>query len=100
MAITLTGYADPLSSGPGQSVEFMVDAKVPEYQVEIVRLIHGDLNPAGPGLKTETVSSNLKQSYTGRAQQIHSGSSVIVKDNPIKIFTADRVEDIKAGFSY
>jgi N,N-dimethylformamidase len=83
MAIKLTGYADPLSSGPGQSVEFMVDAKVPEYQVEMVRLIHGDLNPAGPGLKTETVSSNLKQSYPGRAQQIHSGSSVIVKDNPI-----------------
>ncbi|MFT5134543.1 MAG: N,N-dimethylformamidase [Gammaproteobacteria bacterium] len=85
MAIKLTGYSNPLTSAPGQTVEFMVGSEFPEYHAEIVRLIHGDLNPSGPGLKTEQLASNIQGAYPGRVQSIRSGSSVIVEDNPVFI---------------
>ena len=45
----IVGYADAMSVAPGETIRFMVSCELPEYRAQIVRLIHGDINPAGPG---------------------------------------------------
>ncbi len=83
MTIRLTGYADPLTTRPGGTVKFMVSSELPEYRAEIVRVIHGDPNPKGPGLKLEAVTSAVERDYPGRVQPIRTGSCVIVADAPV-----------------
>jgi len=50
----IVGYSDQLSMMPGRTIRFMVNCEGAEkYRVDLVRLIHGDTNPAGPGFKEE-----------------------------------------------
>ena len=51
----VVGYADRFSIQPGETIKFMVSSEVPQYRADIVRLIHGDTNPKGPGFKEEVV---------------------------------------------
>lgn len=82
--MAINGYTDRLSVEPGQKIKFMINCEGYEkYQAEVVRLIHGDTNPAGPGLKIEHIDNDLKGEYRGREQKIYSGSYIVVKDNPI-----------------
>ncbi len=46
----------------------------------MVRLIHGDTNPAGPGFKERVVDTPANGEYDGRHQAIRSGSHVTVVD--------------------
>jgi len=78
----LIGYAGKLSIQPGEPVDFMVSSEFDEYEVEIVRLIHGDNNPDGPGLKTEAIDAAVNQKYPGRRQETHTGSYLRVDDPP------------------
>jgi N,N-dimethylformamidase len=78
----IVGYCDRLSVAPGDTLNFMVSATVPEYEAAIVRLIHGDPNPAGPGFKEEEVPSPVAGVYRGREQPFNHGSHVIVPDAP------------------
>ncbi|MSQ11511.1 MAG: LamG domain-containing protein [Dehalococcoidia bacterium] len=77
------GYADRLSVAPGDKIRFMVSCELPSYQMDIVRLIHGDVNPAGPGFKEELVRTTANREYPGRPQKIYVGSHVTVPDNPL-----------------
>ena len=70
----VVGYADRLSVEPGGEIAFMVSAETARYDAGVVRLIHGDTNPAGPGFKAEAVESDLAGSYPGRAQSLRPGS--------------------------
>ena len=78
----LMGYADPLSVQPGQSVRFMVSCDFAEYRADIVRLIHGDINPKGPGFKEEFIHTRVSGEYPGRRQDLRAGSHVTVPDSP------------------
>ncbi len=78
----IVGYADRLSVQPGETIRFMVSTEHPTYGADIVRLIHGDENPQGPGFKEEVIDSEVNSQYTGRHQPIHSGSYVTVPDSP------------------
>jgi N,N-dimethylformamidase len=50
--LPLTGYADRFSVAPGETIAFKVSsAAALPYQARLVRLISGDPNPAGPGIK-------------------------------------------------
>ena len=53
----LIGYADRLSVAPGERVHFMVHCQADRFQADIVRLIHGDENPLGPGFKERHVET-------------------------------------------
>jgi N,N-dimethylformamidase len=83
----LIGYADRLSVEPGQSIQFMVSTTEPEYDAVIVRLIHGDTNPAGPGAKEEVISSaEVNGRYAGRRQHAQTGSYILVTDaEPLRV---------------
>lgn len=83
MASELLGYADKFSAMPGERICFMVSTDQPDYEVTIVRLIHGDNNPAGPGYKEAIVDAEVNRRYRGQKQEIHTGSYVIIEDNPV-----------------
>jgi len=50
MLLRITGYSDKYSVHPGEEVKFFVNSEKNEtYEAQLVRLIHGDTNPEGPG---------------------------------------------------
>ena len=69
----LVGYSNKLSVQPCEELDFMVSCTEPQYKAEVVRLIHGDNNPNGPGHKDKKISSNIDGYYDGRIQTINSG---------------------------
>ena len=79
----IVGYSDRLSVAPEETIRFCVSCERTSYQADIVRLIHGDPNPRGPGFKEELISTTVSREYRGRKQVIHTGSHVIVPDSPI-----------------
>ena len=83
MTSELTGYTDILSVAPGEPIRFMVSTDLPRYNSKLVRLIHGDPNPAGPGFKEETVESEIDACRAGRRQVARAGSYAFVSDDPL-----------------
>ena len=54
--VSVTGYTDKPSVVEGETISFYVTAdNATEAQVDIVRLIHGDEDPKGPGFQEEVV---------------------------------------------
>jgi len=82
----LVGYSDRLSAAPGETLAFQISAEHPEYQADIVRIIHGDPNPLGPGFIEEEVETAVSGRYPGRVQQIATGSYLAVPDHPLLQF--------------
>ena len=74
----LTGYTDRLSAAPGEPVTVYVSSVAATFHADLVRLIHGDPNPLGPGLLTEPVSAEFAGDYVGGVQEIVTGSYVTV----------------------
>ena len=76
------GYADRLSVAPGEAVEFKVSCEEPgRYRADVVRLIHGDTNPAGPGFREEELETDAGGEHDGRFQDTDAGSCVVVEDD-------------------
>ena len=77
--LRITGYSDRYSIHPGDEIKFYVNSENDEdYEARLVRLIHGDTNPDGPGYKEEEIDAPFDKTHTGRNQKIHGGSHVIV----------------------
>ena len=76
----LIGYTDKLSVTPEQSIDFKISTELAGYEVTMVRLIHGDENPNGPGFKEQVIESTVNGKYPGRRQVAHCGSYVVVQD--------------------
>lgn len=77
--LRITGYSDKYSVCPGDSIKFYINSEHNEdYDAHIVRLIHGDTNPEGPGYKEEEIAAPCNKSYPGRNQRIHGGSYIVV----------------------
>ena len=83
----IVGYGDRLSVQQGQTIRFMVSCELSSYQTRIVRLIHGDDNPKGPGVKSEPVAAPANGEYPGRVQELHRGSYLVVPDPSALDFT-------------
>jgi N,N-dimethylformamidase len=79
----LTGYSDRLSVAPGETIRFHVSTDAPSYDLRIVRLLHGDTNPEGPGHKERAVETSAEGSFPGRVQVAHAGSFAIVEEHPL-----------------
>ncbi len=82
MGMQVIGYSDRLSVQQGETIRFMVSSELPSYRADLVRLIHADSNPLGPGLKEEVVSAPINKEYKGRRQKLPRGSYIIVPDDP------------------
>jgi N,N-dimethylformamidase len=77
----VVGYADRMTVQPGETVNFMVSSQSPRYRADIVRLIHGDANPKGPGIKETVVETPANREYPGKRQALPLGSYIAVPDN-------------------
>src|SRR4249919_3762047 len=78
----IVGYADHMTAQPGDSVKFMVSTSAPRFHADIVRMIQGDANPKGPGVKETVVETAANGDYPGKHQLLPLGSYVTVPDNP------------------
>src|SRR3712207_4661060 len=76
------GYSRELSVFPGEQVNVLVSCDTQHYHADVVKLIHGDTNPEGPGFKVEPVSTGVDGDFPGRVQRVYSGSHVLVDDHP------------------
>jgi len=76
------GYSKQLSVLPGEDVDFLVSCDAEQYHADIVKLIHGDTNPEGPGQKIEPVRTGIDADFPGRIQRVVSGSHIEVPDHP------------------
>ena len=79
----VVGYVDRLSVQPGQTIQFMVSCEDATYRADVVRLIHGDDDPRGPGFKAEPVASSVSGEYAGQRQGFPKGSYVAAPDSPL-----------------
>ena len=76
------GYCDRLSVAPGEPIEFKVSSEEGgTFRADIVRLIHGDTNPAGPGFMEEVLETEANGDYPARFQATDCGSCVVVDDD-------------------
>ena len=73
--IPLTGYTDRLSASRGERIAFKVSstARGP-YRATLARVIHGDPNPAGPGMKIEDLAHRFSIERPSRFQPTALGS--------------------------
>ncbi|MBL4768829.1 MAG: LamG domain-containing protein, partial [Rhodobacteraceae bacterium] len=79
--IRIFGYSDPMAAKMGEPVNFMVSAEgTSEAQIDIVRLVHGDFNPAGPGFIEEVIETDLPKSLAVHRQYTQNGSYAHVAD--------------------
>ncbi|EGH00116.1 Large subunit of N2CN-dimethylformamidase [gamma proteobacterium IMCC2047] len=77
--LRITGYSDKFSVRPGEDIGFHVHSEYEEsYQADIVRLIHGDTNPEGPGYKEELIHTSVSDMYPGKHQAMHIGGYIMV----------------------
>ena len=79
--IHLAGYCDRFSARPGERLDIMVTAEgTDEVEVQLVRLIHGDENPEGPGFVEREVDAPVNGSHAVARQHTQLGSFVRVAD--------------------
>jgi N,N-dimethylformamidase len=77
--VPLVGYVDRFSARPGEQIEVKVASTFAEpYRADLVRIIHGDANPAGPGIKLIELSSAFAGDYASHFQPVHQGSCGVV----------------------
>jgi N,N-dimethylformamidase len=81
--LPITGYLDRHSRRPGESLAVHVSVPSGEdYRARLVRVISGDPNPAGPGLRFEDLSARFDQRFPGRRQAIRQGSFATIPAGP------------------
>jgi N,N-dimethylformamidase len=80
----ILGYCDRPNVRPGETLNFYVScaAELQEYQADIVRLVHGDLDLRGPGFKEEVIETAVSGHHPARTQATYPGSYAIVPDRP------------------
>ncbi len=77
--VPLIGYLDRLSARPGETIAVKVSSQASgPYAADMVRIIHADPNPAGPGMKLEEVACGFAGRFPSRMQSAHPGSFAVV----------------------
>src|SRR5882724_9315508 len=81
--LKILGYPDRTSVAPGEEIAFKVSLEEgTQFDARIVRVIHGDANPAGPGLKFRHVPTSADGRHAGKPQRVDAGSYMIVEHAP------------------
>jgi N,N-dimethylformamidase len=78
--VPLIGYVDRFSARPGEPIAVKVSSQLDRpYRADLVRIIHADTNPAGPGIKIEDVPAAFAGDHPSRFQPVHLGSCGVVE---------------------
>ncbi|MEQ8660045.1 MAG: hypothetical protein RLW62_04450 [Gammaproteobacteria bacterium] len=82
----IRGYCDRPNVRPGESLDVFVSSpQAGHYRASLVRLVHGDRNPAGPGYREEAVALPFADAYPARAQRTQVGGYVEVADGDAQL---------------
>jgi N,N-dimethylformamidase len=81
--IKITGYADRMSVESGEQINFKITTHADTYDADLVRLIHGDVDPRSPGFKSEPVDAAFAGTYSGRVQTWDDGSFIRVPHDEV-----------------
>lgn len=77
----VTGYCEKLTLKAGESQRFMLSGEgVRKARLQIVRLIHGDENPAGPGFIEHEIAASCNGEVKVEHQFTQTGSFIEVQD--------------------
>ena len=91
--IRIAAYTDRLSVKPGETIAVMASADAADsVHASLVRLIHGDENPSGPGFVEQRIASEIERDWPARKQYIQKGNFLRVAD-------ADRVLAVNGAFT-
>jgi N,N-dimethylformamidase len=75
------GYCDELSVRPAERVSFHISgAGADTTDAQLVKLIHGDTQPGGPGFREIEVDADVNGTYPLREQSSHHGSYARIPD--------------------
>lgn len=79
---TITGYCNPFSATPGETVGFMVSTYAPgDYEAELVRVRAGDdFSDESVGVIEDVVPADFAGRYPGRHQPLRPGSCGVIGD--------------------
>lgn len=81
--LKIVGYPDRYSVAPGEKIAFKISLEEgTHFEARLVRVIHGDCNPEGPGLKFQHIPSAADGRYEGKPQRIDAGSYMVVENFP------------------
>ncbi|WGR93467.1 hypothetical protein MTX20_02330 [Bradyrhizobium sp. ISRA435] len=73
--VKLFGYSDKISVKPGDVIQFHVNADGTEVaEAQLVRLIHGDEHPAGPGFVEQEIDCSVNGAWRVEKQYTQVGS--------------------------
>ncbi len=87
--LPITGYLDRFSHRPGETFSAFVSVRdAGAYRARLARVLSGDPNPDGPGLRFEDFSHRFDRSLPGRRQLIRHGSCGIVDAGPVRDATS------------
>ena len=85
----LYGYCDPWSVKAGDTLSFMISAEGTEtVEAKLVRLIHGDENPDGPGFIEQEIACDIPATLSVRRQFTQVGSYAVVEDTARRLAPA------------
>jgi len=77
----IQGYCDRISVTAKDKIQFMVSARsIGEVDAQLVRVIHGDENPVGPGFKEVAIAASINKRYAVGKQFTQVGSFARVAD--------------------
>ena len=81
--LKIVGYPDRFSVAPGETIQFKISVEEGDsFEARLVRVVHGDCNPQGPGLKFVHVPTNADGRHPGGPQRIDAGSFLVVDEFP------------------
>lgn len=81
--LKIVGYPDRFSVAPGETINFKISVEEGDgFDARMVRVVHGDCNPEGPGLKFVHVPTNADGRHPGKVQRIDAGSFMRVDGFP------------------
>ncbi len=87
--IRISAYTDKLSVKPGETLSVMASADaVSTVRAELVRLIHGDETPGGPGFVEQKIASDIEREWKVGKQYIQKGNFIRVADPSMKLTAA------------
>jgi N,N-dimethylformamidase len=81
--LPITGYLDRFSHRPGERFIARISLRRPgRFRVRLVRVVCGDPNPAGPGMRLNDLSHVLDREMAGIHQPIALGSHARIAQTP------------------
>ncbi|MEI5997920.1 LamG domain-containing protein [Paraburkholderia bengalensis] len=86
MSTKIFGYASKISVRPGDDIDVFVSATgATTAQAQLVRLIHGDEHPSGPGFVEREVACDANGAWNVHEQRTQIGSYLSVADTELSL---------------